>query len=57
MDLSFDSFSRATATVEDLRSFQPNLVNTCTSSVTLNATLTGLKVFVEITLGRGESMG
>jgi integrase/recombinase XerD len=45
-----------TATVEDLRSFQLHLVDTGTSPVTLNATLTGLKFFFDITLGRGELM-
>ena len=45
-----------TATVEDLRNFQLHLVDTGTSPVTLNATLTGLKFFFDITLGRGELM-
>jgi integrase len=45
-----------TATVEDLRNFQLHLVDTGTSPITLNATLTGLKFFFEITLGRGELM-
>ena len=45
-----------TATVEDLRNFQLHLVDTGTSPITLNATLTGLKVFFDITLGRGELM-
>jgi integrase/recombinase XerD len=35
--------SPETATVEDLRNFQLHLVDTGTSPVTLNATLTGLK--------------
>ena len=35
-----------TATVEDLRNFQLHLVDTGTSPVTLNATLTGLKFFL-----------
>jgi integrase/recombinase XerD len=43
-----------TATVEELRSFQLHLVDTGTSPITLNATLTGLKFFFEITLSRGE---
>ena len=43
-----------TATVEDLRNFQLHLVDTGTSPITLNATLTGLKFFFDITLGRGE---
>jgi site-specific recombinase XerD len=45
-----------TATVEDLRSFQLHLVDTGTSPITLNATLTGLKFFFDITLGRGDLM-
>ena len=45
-----------TATVEDLRSFQLHLVDTGTSPITLNATLTGLKFFFDITLGRPELM-
>lgn len=45
-----------TATVEDLRNFQLHLVDTGTSPVTLNATLTGLKFFFDITLGRIELM-
>lgn len=35
--------SPETATVEDLRNFQLHLVDTGTSPITLNATLTGLK--------------
>lgn len=42
--------------IEDLRIFQLHLVDTRTSPVTLNATLTGLKFFLDITLGRGELM-
>ena len=45
-----------TATVEDLRNFQLHLVDTGTSPITLNATLTGLKFFFDITLDRGELM-
>lgn len=45
-----------TATVEDLRNFQLHLVDTGASPITLNATLTGLKFFFDITLGRGELM-
>ena len=45
-----------TATVEDLRNFQLHLVDAGTSPITLNATLTGLKFFFDITLGRGELM-
>jgi integrase/recombinase XerD len=45
-----------TATAEDLRNFQLHLVDTGTSPVTLNATLSGLKFFFDITLGRIELM-
>ena len=43
-----------TATVEDLRNFQLHLVDTGTSPITLNATLTGLKFFFDVTLGHIE---
>jgi integrase/recombinase XerD len=51
-------FGRAphTATVEDLRRFQLHLVDQDTSPITLNATITGLKFFFEITLDRAELM-
>ena len=45
-----------TATVEDLRSFQLHLVDRGISPVTLNATITGLKFFFDITIGHGELM-
>ncbi|MBC7381015.1 MAG: site-specific integrase [Burkholderiaceae bacterium] len=45
-----------TATVEDLRRFQLYLVDQGTSPITLNATITGLKFFFDITLGRYELM-
>ena len=45
-----------TATVEDLRRFQLYLVDHGTSPITLNATLTGLKFFFQITLERPEAM-
>jgi integrase/recombinase XerD len=41
-----------TASVEDLRRFQLHMVDTGTSPITLNTTITGLK----FTLGRGELM-
>mgnify|MGYP006178243833 CR=1 FL=1 len=44
------------ATAEDLRLFQLHLVDQGTSPITLNATLTGLKFFFGVTLGRGELM-
>ena len=53
---AFLTRSPDTATVEELRSFQLPLVDTGTSPITLNATLTGLKFFFDITLGRGELM-
>lgn len=43
-----------TATVEDPRSFQLHLVDQGTSPTTLKATITGLKVFCEITLDHAE---
>ncbi len=43
-----------TATAEDLRLFQLQMVEAGTSSITINATLTGLKFFFEHTLDRAE---
>ena len=45
-----------TATVEDLRNFQLHLVDHGVSPITLNATITGLKFFFDVTLGRIELM-
>lgn len=45
-----------TATVEDLRNFQLHLVDSGTSPITLNATLSGLKFFFDTTLERYELM-
>ena len=45
-----------TATVEDLRRFQLHMVDRGTSPITLNATITGLKFFFDVTLGRAELM-
>jgi integrase/recombinase XerD len=45
-----------TATVEDLRNFQLQLVDRGTSPITFNATITGLKFFFGVTLDRGELM-
>jgi site-specific recombinase XerD len=39
-----------TATVEDLRRFQLHLVDHGASPITLNATITGLKFFFDVTL-------
>ena len=46
-----------TATAEDLRRFQLYLVDHGISPVSLNATITGLKFFFEVTLDRAEAMG
>ena len=43
-----------TATIKDLRGFQLHLVDAGTGPVTINATITGLKFFFDITLGRPE---
>lgn len=45
-----------TATVEDLRNFQLHLVDQGTSPITLNATITGLKFFFDVTLERSDLM-
>ena len=45
-----------TATVEDLRRFQLHLVDSGTSPVSLNAAITALKFFFEVTLGQAELM-
>ena len=44
------------ATVEELRNFQLHLVDQGTSPITLNATITGLKFFFDVTLDRSELM-
>jgi site-specific recombinase XerD len=43
-----------TATADDLRRFQLHMVDQGASPITINATLTGLKFFFEITLSRAE---
>ncbi len=48
--------SPASATPEDLRLFQLHLVNGGVSSTTLNATITGLRFFFEITLRRKDAL-
>lgn len=53
---SFLGRSPHTATAEDLRRFQLHLVDTGTGPVAINATITGLKFFFDITLGRPELM-
>lgn len=45
-----------TATEQDLRNFQLHLVDTGTSPATLNVTLTALRFFFEVTVGRPEIM-
>ena len=45
-----------TATAEDLRLYQLHLVDAGTSPITLNATITGLKFFFDVTLGHLELM-
>ena len=45
-----------TAGVEDLRRYQLHLVDRGTSPVSLNAAITGLKFFFEVTLDQGELM-
>jgi site-specific recombinase XerD len=45
-----------TATAEDLRTFQLHMVDTGTAPPTINSTLSGLKFFFDVTLGRGELM-
>ena len=45
-----------TASAEDLRRFQLNLVDERASPITLNATISGLKFFFDVTLDRGELM-
>jgi site-specific recombinase XerD len=45
-----------TATIQELRNFQLHLVDSGTSPITLNATITGLKFFFEVTLDRPELM-
>ena len=43
-----------TATAEDLRAFQLHMVDTGTAPPTINATLSGLKFFFDVTLGHAE---
>src|SRR5487761_2004554 len=45
-----------TATVEDLRGYQLHLVDRGISPISLNAAITGLKFFFDITLDHGELM-
>ena len=52
----FHGRSPDTAHAEDLRQYQLHLVEQGTSSTTLNATITGLQFFFEVTLDRPEAM-
>src|SRR5450631_4795802 len=45
-----------TASAEDLRRYQLHLVDRGVSPITLNATITGLKFFFEVTLERADLM-
>jgi integrase/recombinase XerD len=45
-----------TATIEDLRRYQLHLVDSGTSPMSLNAAISGLKFFFDVTLDRGELM-
>ena len=45
-----------TATVDELGRFQLHLVDSGSSPITLNATITGLKFFFDVTIDRGEVM-
>ncbi len=48
--------SADTANAEDLRRYQLHMVEQGVTSTTLNATITGLKFFFEVTLDRPEAM-
>ena len=52
----FLGHSPDTATDEDLRRFQLDMVDRGTSPITLNATIVGLNLLFEVTLGRPEAM-
>jgi integrase len=45
-----------TATAEDLRRFQLHLVDRGVSAITINATITALRFFFDVTLGRDDVM-
>jgi integrase/recombinase XerD len=53
---AFTKKSPDTASAEDLRRFQLHLVDAGTSPVSLNATITGLTFFFDVTLGRKDLM-
>ena len=52
----FLGHSPDTATDEDLRRFQLDMVDKGTSPITLNATIVGLNFLFEVTLGRPQAM-
>jgi site-specific recombinase XerD len=52
----FLGHSPDTATAEELRCFQLHLVELGVSSITLNATITGLRFFFEVTLNRHDAL-
>ena len=52
----FQGRSPDSATIEELRRYQLHLVDHGISPVSLNATLTGLKFFFEVTADRPEAM-
>ena len=52
----FLGHSPDTATDEDLRRFQLDMVDKGTSPITLNATIVGLNFLFEVTLGRPQVM-
>ena len=52
----FLGHSPSTATDEDLRRFQLDMVDQGTSPITLNATIVGLNFLFDVTLGRPEVM-
>ena len=53
---AFLKASPDTACAEDLRRFQMHLVDEGASPITLNATISGLKFFFDVTIDRGELM-
>lgn len=53
---AFLKASPDTATAEDLRRFQMHMVDGGASPITLNATISGLKFFFDITLDRRQLM-
>jgi site-specific recombinase XerD len=53
---AFTKQSPDAASAEDLRRFQLHMVDAGTSPITLNATITGLTFFFDVTLGRADVM-